>query len=188
APQAKTYADFRKLLDDKEVDAVIVATPDHWHAQITILACEAGKDVYVEKPVMYRLAEGKAMREAVRRTRRIVQAGTQHRSADHMAEAAKMVQGGQIGEVRFVRVWNFMPYTGVAPLPDSEPPADLNWDAWVGPSPKVPFNRSRLYFGCLLANPTGFTRTSGTIPFDRFIRLLGVKPPLKVPSWESRLT
>jgi predicted dehydrogenase len=187
APQAKTYADFRKLLDDKEVDAVIVATPDHWHAQITILACEAGKDVYVEKPVMYRLAEGKAMREAVRRTRRIVQAGTQHRSADHMAEAAKMVQGGQIGEVRFVRVWNFMPYTGVAPVPDSEPPADLNWDAWVGPSPKVPFNRSRLYFRSFMDYTNGLISDYGNHRFDTVHQVMGVETPLKVSSSGMRL-
>ena len=118
APQAKTYDDFRKLLADKNVDAVIIATQDQWHAQMLILACEAGKDVYLEKPVMYRLGEAKAMIDAVRRTKRIVQIGTQHRSADHIAEAARIVQGGKIGEVHFVRVWNYMSRRAAArPVP-----------------------------------------------------------------------
>ncbi len=108
APEAKTYNDFRKLLADKDIDAVIVATPDPWHASIMVLACEAGKDVYVEKPVMYRVGEAHAMVNAVRRTKRIVQVGTQHRSADHIAEAARMIQSGKIGEVHFVRIWNYM--------------------------------------------------------------------------------
>ena len=145
APQAKTYDDFRKLLADKSIDAVIIATQDQWHAQMLILACEAGKDVYLEKPVMYRLGEARAMIDAVRRTKRIVQIGTQHRSADHYAEAAKIVQGGKLGEVRFVRIWNYMSRSGGGPAgPDGDPPADLNWDAWLGPAPKVPYNRSRL--------------------------------------------
>src|SRR5208337_2777616 len=84
APAAKTYGDFRSLLADKDIDAVIIATQDQWHAPMLILACEAGKDVYLEKPVMYRVGEAKAMIEAVRRNKRIVQIGTQHRAADHV--------------------------------------------------------------------------------------------------------
>jgi predicted dehydrogenase len=185
APQAKTCADFRKLLDDKEIDAVIVATPDHWHAQITILACEAGKDVYVEKPVIYRLTEGKAMREAVHRTKRIVQCGTQHRSADHIAEAARIVQSGKIGEVRFVRIWNFMnggPFSPVPPVPDSDPPAGLNWDEWLGPAPKVPFNRNRLAFRRFLDYNNGFISDYGNHRFDTVHQVMGVETPLKVSS------
>ena len=187
APQAKAYADFRKLLDDKEIDAVIVATPDHWHAQITILACEAGKDAYVEKPVMYRLAEGKAMREAVRRTKRIVQAGTQHRSADHMAEAARIVQSGRIGEVRYVRVWNFMNSPGSVPVPDSDPPADLDWDAWLGPAPKVPFNRNRLNFRQFMDYNNGFISDYGNHRFDTVHQVMGVETPLRVSSSGMKL-
>ncbi len=134
APQAKTCNDFRKLLPDSDIDAVIIATQDQWRVQMPILACEAGKNVYCEKPMFYRVAEGKAMIDAVRRNQRIVQVGTQHRSADHIAEAAKMVQGGKIGEVHFVRVWNYMDMAyGNPPVPDSDPPPDLNWDAWQGP-------------------------------------------------------
>jgi predicted dehydrogenase len=187
APQAKTYPDFRKLLDDKEVDAVIVATPDHWHAQIAMLACEAGKDVYVEKPVMYRLAEGKALRETVRRTKRIVQAGTQHHSADHMVEAAKMVQSGRIGEVRFVRVWNFLNYPRRVPAPDANPPAGLNWDAWLGPAPQVPFNPNRLNFRLFMDYNSGFIGDYGVHRFDTVHQVMGVEAPLKVSSSGMRL-
>ncbi len=187
APQAKSYSDFRNLLEDREIDAVIVATPDHWHAQITILACEAGKDVYVEKPVMYRLEEGKAMREAVRRTKRIVQCGTQHRSADHMAEAARIVQSGRIGEVRFVRVWNFMATSPPMPVPDSDPPADLNWDFWLGPAPKVPFNRNRLSFRRFMDYNNGFISDYGNHRFDTVHQVMGAEIPLKISSSGTNL-
>jgi predicted dehydrogenase len=183
APQAKTEKDFRAVLADKEIDAVIVATPDPWHAQITIMACDAGKDVYVEKPVMYRLNEAKAMRDAVRRNKRIVQVGTQHRAADHMAEAAKIVQGGKIGEVRFVRVWNYMSRMGGgAPIPDSEPPADLNWDFWLGPSPKVPFNRARLSYRNWMDYTNGLISDYGNHRFDSVHQIMGAETPLKVSS------
>ena len=178
APQAKTYDDFRKLLADKEIDAVIVATPDHWHAQILILACEAGKDVYCEKPVFYRLAEAKAMIAAVRHNKRIVQVGTQHRSADHIAEAAKMIQSGKIGEVHFVRVWNYMGIAyGNPPVPDSDPPADLNWDAWLGPAPKVPFNRNRLNYRSFMDYTNGIITDYGNHRFDSVHQIMGVELP-----------
>ena len=183
APQASTYDDFRKLLADKSIDAVIIATPDPWHAQMLVLACEAGKDVYLEKPVMFRLREAKTMVEAVRRTKRIVQVGTQHRAADHIAQAAKMVQGGEIGEVHFVRVWNYMPRMGSArPVPDSEPPADLNWDAWLGPSPKVPFNSARLNYRSFMDYTNGLITDYGNHRFDTVHQIMGVEVPLKVSS------
>ncbi len=183
APEARTYSDFRKLLDSKEIDAVIIATPDPWHAPMAILACDAGKDVYLEKPVFYRIGEGKAMIDAVRRNKRIVQIGTQHRSAEHIAEAARMVQGGRIGEVRFVRVWNYMSIAwGNAPLPDSEPPADLNWDAWLGPSPKVPFNRNRLNYRSFMDYTNGIISDYGNHRFDSVHQIMGDEIPLTVAS------
>ena len=182
APAAKTFPDFRSLLADKDIDAVIVATMDQWHAPMLILACEAGKDVYLEKPVMYRVAEAKAMIEAVRRTKRIVQIGTQHRAADHIAEAAKMVQGGKIGEVHFVRVWNYMSRMGSAPVPDSEPPAGLNWDAWLGPAPKVPFNRARLTYRSFMDYTNGLISDYGNHRFDSVHQIMGADTPLKVSS------
>ena len=183
APDAKSYSDFRKLLEDKEIDAVIIATPDPWHASMMILACEAGKDVYLEKPVLYRVGEAKAMIDAVRRTRRIVQIGTQHRAADHIAEAAKIIQSGRIGEVHFVRVWNYMSVAfGNAPVPDSDPPADLDWDAWLGPSPKVPFNRNRLNYRSFMDYTNGIISDYGNHRFDSVHQIMGVELPLSVAS------
>jgi predicted dehydrogenase len=134
AGQAKTVKDFRRLLEMKELDAVQISTPDHWHAIPTVLALEAGKHVYVEKPFALTVREGRAMVEAARRTGRILYPGTQHRSAPHIAEAARMVRNGEIGEVSLVRVWNS---GNIAPSvmkkqPDSDPPAGLDWiSIWV---------------------------------------------------------
>jgi predicted dehydrogenase len=187
APQAKTYDDFRKLLADKTVDAVIIATPDPWHAPMLILACEAAKDVYLEKPVVYRVGEAKTMIETVRRTKRIVQIGTQHRSADHIAEAARMIRSGKIGEVHFVRVWNYMgvPY-GDPPAPDSDPPADLNWDAWLGPSPMVQFNRTRLTYRAYMEYTNGLITDYGNHRFDSVHQIMGEEAPLRVSSSAGR--
>ena len=183
APQARTYSDFRQLLADKDIDAVVIATHDPWHATMVIMACEAGKDVYVEKPLMYRVGEAKAMVDAVRRTKRIVQVGTQHRSADHIAEAAKIIQGGKIGEVGFVRVWNYMGMAwGNPPVPDSDPPSDLNWDAWLGPSPKVPFNRSRLNYRSFMDYTNGIISDYGNHRFDSVHQIMGVDTPRTVVS------
>jgi predicted dehydrogenase len=184
APQAAVYDDFRKLLADKTIDAVIIATHDPWHAQMLILACEAGKDVYLEKPVIYRLAEAKAMIEAVRRTKRIVQVGTQHRSADHIAEAARMVKSGRIGEVHFVRVWNYMGggFGGRGAVPDSDPPKDLNWDAWLGPAPFVKFNQSRLNYRSWMDYTNGIISDYGNHRFDTVHQIMGDEIPLAVSS------
>jgi predicted dehydrogenase len=183
APHATAVKDFRSVLDSKDIDAVIIATQDQWHAQMLILACEAGKDVYLEKPVMYRLREAKPMIDAVRRSKRIVQIGTQHRAADHIAEAARMVQGGKIGEVRFVRVWNYMSRIGGdAPVSDSRPPADLDWDAWLGPAPNVPFNASRLNYRMWMDYTNGIISDYGNHRFDSVHQIMGAEIPLKVSS------
>jgi predicted dehydrogenase len=183
APAARAYDDFRKLLADKDVDAVVIATPDPWHAPMVILACEAGKDVYIEKPLMYRLREAPAIVEAVRRTKRIVQVGTQHRSADHIAEAARMIQGGKIGEVHFVRVWNYMSISwGNPPVPDSDPPPGLNWDFWLGPSPQVPFNRNRLNYRSFMDYTNGIISDFGNHRFDSVHQIMGVEKPGTVVS------
>jgi predicted dehydrogenase len=123
------------------------------------------------------------MVDAVRRSKRIVQIGTQHRSADHIAEAAKMVQGGKIGEVRFVRVWNYMGLAwGNPPVPDSDPPADLDWDAWLGPAPKVPFNRSRLNYRSFMDYTNGIISDYGNHRFDTVHQIMGVEKPTAVSS------
>ena len=187
APRAAAYDDFRRLLADQSIDAVVIATPDPWHAQMLVLACDAGTEVYLEKPVMYRLSEAKAMCAAVRRTKRIVQVGTQHRSADHVAEAAKMIQSGKIGEVKFVRIWNYMSWMGSAPVPDSDPPADLNWDAWLGPSPKVPFNRARLNYRSWMDYTNGIISDFGNHRFDSVHQIMGVEKPLRVSSSAAKV-
>jgi predicted dehydrogenase len=149
-PDAGTHVDFRKVLDRKDVDAVVVGTPDHWHALPTVLACAAGKDVYVEKPTAVGVVESRRMVEAARRHQRIVQVGTQQRSDPHFRYAAELVKGGALGEVTFVRTWNYgneYPL-GIGQPKDGPPPAGLDWDLWLGPAPKVPFNENR--FGVLL--------------------------------------
>src|SRR6202163_4158457 len=103
--QAKPYRDFREVLADKSIDVVCISTPDHWHAYMTVEACKAGKDVYVEKPICVVVDEGVKMVEAARKYRRVVQAGTMQRSAVHFQQAAEIVRSGQLGEVAFVRTW-----------------------------------------------------------------------------------
>jgi predicted dehydrogenase len=139
------HQDFRKVLDMKDVDAVHIATPDHWHANASVLACAAGKDVYVEKPVSLTIREGRVMVDAARKYNRIVQTGTQHRSAPHFAKIAEIIQRGDIGEVKFVRVWNYANHTQypMRKHPKQDPPADLDWDMYLGPSPKVDFDPNR---------------------------------------------
>ncbi len=144
----KQFKDYRKLLDQKEVDAVVIATPDHWHALQTIHACEAGKDVYVEKPISLRVAEGRAMVEAVKRHGRVCQTGLLRRSSAMCREAAELVRGGGLGKVTGVRcfhIQNEWP-KGIGNPPDSQPPADFDWEAWLGPAPKVPYNRNRAFY------------------------------------------
>jgi predicted dehydrogenase len=144
-PDAQDCRDFRRLLERKDVHAIHVATPDHWHGPITILACQAGKDVYVEKPLGLTVREGRAMVEAARKNNRIVQTGMQHRSAPHYKEVEDIIQSGQLGEVHFVHVCNYSTvYTALgAPPADEQPPEGLDWDFYLGPAPKVPYNRLR---------------------------------------------
>jgi len=140
-----TYGDYRKLLDNQDIDAVIVATNGHWHALPTIHACQAGKDVYVEKPLATSIGEGRAMVEAARKYDRVVQIGTQQHTWPHYQEAVELIRSGRLGEISEVKVWDFdYFYPGFGNPPDCDPPPELDWDFWVGPSPKVPFNPNRL--------------------------------------------
>jgi predicted dehydrogenase len=142
--RAKPYSDFRKLLDDKDIQAVVVSTPDHWHALMTIMACAAGKDVYVEKPLTLFIREGRWMVEAARRYNRVVQVGTQQRSGKHYQKAVEILRSGYIGKVVSARMGafrNVMPGFGA---PDnSTAPGDLDYDMWLGPAPKRPYNPKR---------------------------------------------
>ena len=139
--------DYRKLLERQDMDAVIIGTPDHWHALPMVAAVQAGKDVYVEKPLALTIGEGRVMVNAARRTNRVVQMGTQQRSAPHYKEAVEYVKSGQLGKIRLVKTWAYQDWMGNIPrLPDSEPPATVDYDMWLGPAPKRPFNKNRFHF------------------------------------------
>ena len=141
------YQDFRKLIDDKNVDAVVIATNGHWKALPTIYACQAGKDVYVEKPLATSIGEGRVMVEAAKKYNRIVQIGTQQHSLDHYRKAVKIIQSGRLGRISEVKVWDYLNQNpGIGAPADSDPPKGFDWDFWVGPSPKVPYNRNRLKY------------------------------------------
>ena len=140
------HKDFRRVLDKKDIDAVIVATPDHWHAVQTIMACDAGKDVYVEKPLSLTVREGRRMVDAARRNSRVVQVGTQRRSSKLYAQLAELVQSGAIGKVTVARagLTDNMSPAGIGKVADSAPPEGLDWDLWLGPHPERPFNLNLL--------------------------------------------
>jgi len=146
--QPAQLKDYRKLLDRKDVDAVVVCTPDHWHALQTIHAFEAGKDVYVEKPLSLRVTEGRRMVEAARTHDRVTQVGLNRRSTPFCKEAADLIRGGAIGTVTAVRsfhIQNEWP-KGIGNPPDEAPPEGFDWDAWLGPAPKVPYNLNRAFY------------------------------------------
>ena len=140
--------DYRRLLEAKDVDAVVICTPDHWHARQMIEACTAGKDVYVEKPLSLRVAEGRRMVEAAETHRRVVQVGIHRRSVPYCREAADLVRSGALGKITVARafhVQNEWPL-GIGNPPDSAPPADVDWESWQGPAPRRPYNPNRTFY------------------------------------------
>ena len=147
ASKIKVYDDYRKLLAQKDIDAVIIGTPDHWHALIMIHACEAGKDVYVEKPVGNSIVECNTMVAAQQRYNKIVQAGQWQRSQQHFKDAVDYVHSGQLGNIRTVKVWCYQGWMKPGPVvPDSAPPAGVDYKQWLGPAMIRPFNSSRFHF------------------------------------------
>ena len=146
-PDCAKVPDFRRLLERKDVDAVVVAPGDHWHAMQTMLACDAGKDVYLEKPMHLFVREGEWMQKVAGRTKRVVQVGTQQRSAPHYKKAKELLRGGAIGNVVSVQCnffRNVMP--GIGNPPDGDAPADLNWDMLLGPAPQHRYNPNRALY------------------------------------------
>ena len=144
--KAEVYEDYRKLLDRKDIDAVIIGTPDHWHTKICIDAMHAGKDIYCEKPLTLTIDEGKKLGKVAKETKRVVQVGTQQRS-DHnrvFLLAVAMVRGGRIGKIRKVTASIGGGPTG-GPFPAVDPPAELNWDMWLGQAPKVAYRKNRCH-------------------------------------------
>jgi predicted dehydrogenase len=174
--KAKALKDFRQVLDDKEIDAVIVATPDHWHALATVMACQAGKDVYVEKPICVAVEEGKKMVDAARKYKRVAQVGLWQRSNAHFQKAVQLVQDGLIGKVSFVRTWNYSNNypDGIGNPPDCDPPAGLDWDMWLGPAPKVPFNWNRFGVGDRWSTFRYFYDYANGWPGDWMVHLMDI--------------
>ncbi|MEX0585764.1 MAG: Gfo/Idh/MocA family oxidoreductase [Pirellulales bacterium] len=152
----RTCKDLRQVLDDKSIDAVFIATPDHWHAPAAILALDAGKHVYVEKPCCHNIREGRLMVEAVRRSGKVLQVGTQSRSTKPVRDAIERVQKGEIGDVLVAKAWNSQRRSTIGRAQPSEPPPQLEYDLWVGPAPLVPYRKNLLHgvwrwwydFGC----------------------------------------
>ncbi|HLN27852.1 MAG TPA: Gfo/Idh/MocA family oxidoreductase [Gemmataceae bacterium] len=144
----EAFTEYRRLLDRKDIDAVVICTPDHWHALMTVHACQAGKDVYVEKPLSLCVAEGRAMVEAAHKHQRLVQVGLQRRSSGFVRAAVELVRNGAIGKVSVVRcfhIQNEWP-KGIGNFPDEDPPKDFDWDAWLGPAPQIRYNRNRAFY------------------------------------------
>lgn len=139
-------ADLRRVLDDAEVDAVVIATPDHWHTPAALLACQAGKHVYVEKCPTHNIREGRLLIEAARRHRSVVQVGTQSRSQAMLAEAIQKLSDGIIGKVLMVKAWNSQRRPSIGQQKPTEPPAHLNYDLYVGPAPWAPYQANRYHY------------------------------------------
>jgi predicted dehydrogenase len=146
--RASCHHDFRKLIDQKDLDAVVIATPDHWHALQFLAACRAGKDVYVEKPLSLTIAEGQKMVVVARETRRVTQVGLHRRSAAFIQEMVKLIRGGAIGRVTVAKAYHLRNESpqGIGNPPDGQPPPGLDWDLWLGPAPKVPYNPNRCLY------------------------------------------
>jgi len=141
------YKDWRKLIENKDIDIVIIGTPDHWHCMIMIAACEAGKDVYCEKPLGNTIEECNLMVKAAQKYKRIVQVGQWQRSDPHWQSAVDFIRSGKLGKIRLVRVFSYQGWLSSIPvLPDEPIPAGVDYDMWLGPAAKRPFNRNRFHF------------------------------------------
>lgn len=182
--KAAGYRDFRRILDRKDIDVVFVSTPDHWHAIATISACQAGKDVFCEKPLSHTIEEGRRMVEAARKYGRVVQTGSQQRSAPYFAEIVKLIRGGYIGRVTLIECWNLVNNypEGIGNPPDEDPPPGLDWDMYLGPAPKVRYNRNRFLwnFRWFWDYSGGLMTDWGAHHFDVVHWAMGVDAPMRV--------
>ena len=179
ATKVRRYDDYKALLDQKDIDAVVIGTPDHWHALIMMHACEAGKDVYVEKPVGNSIMECRAMVSAQQKYNKVVQGGQWQRSQQHFKDAVDFVQSGQLGNIRTVKVWCYQGWMKPGKVVENSlPPAGVNYTAWLGPAKTVPFNSSRFHF-----NFRWFWDYAGGLMTDWGVHLLdygllGMKSPV----------
>ena len=188
-PQPKVITDIRRALDDRSIDAVVIATPDHWHAPATILACEAGKDVYVEKPASHNLREGRLMIDAARRHKRIVQLGTQARSRASTQRAIGIVRSGRIGKVLAAKAWDVQLRDNIGHKPDSPVPAGVDYDTWTGVAPALPFNENRFHYTWHWNwnYGTGDAGNDGVHQIDMARWALGVDAPTEVSGWGGKM-
>ncbi len=174
--------DLRRVLQDKNVTGIVVAAPDHWHALATIWACQAGKHVYVEKPVAHNLTEGRRMVEAARRHKCIVQVGTQRRSGPHYHSAAELVRSGKLGKVPFARTWIAGPRPSIGHRQDSAVPKEVDYNLWLGPAPERPFNANRFHYNWhwFWDYGTGELGNNGIHALDVARWLMGLDAPVRV--------
>ena len=188
-PKATGYSDFRKMYDNKDIQGVVVSTPDHWHALLTIMACAAGKDVYVEKPLTVFNKEGQWMLQAQRKYNRIVTVGTQRRQGKGVAEAKKVVESGALGKIHSVRFASYRNiYPGFGRTPVEDPPRELDYDMWLGPAPRKPYQNHRaLYHFRWFWDYSGGQMTNlGAHMIDQIMWLMNVKGPTMVTSTGGR--
>jgi predicted dehydrogenase len=184
------YKDWRRVIDDKNVDAVAISTPDHWHAIMFINACRAGKDVYVEKPLSLTVKEGRRMVEVANETKRVTQVGIHRRSVKSLREAAEFVRTGGLGKVTVAKgyhVQNEWP-NGIGNAPNIAPSNEAEWDAWLGPAPKVPYNLNRTYYNFRwFYDYSGGQITNFGVHYMDFIRMaLGERSPKAVTALGGR--
>ncbi len=138
--------DYRRVLDDKDIDAVIIATPDHWHTHMSLAAMAAGKDVFIEKPLSQTIQEGQLICQAARKYNRVVQVGTMRRSGEHFHEAAKFVGSGKLGKICLIKAWMCQVRQSIGRPPAGTPPAGADYDMWLGPAPSRPFSPNRFHY------------------------------------------
>lgn len=187
-PAPKTTRDFRRILEDRDVDALVVAAPDHWHGPATILACAAGKHVYVEKPACHNPHEGELMIAAARKFNRVVQVGTQRRSAPQIIEAIEKVRGGSIGRVLFARGWYTATRGSIGHGKPAPVPAWLDWELWQGPAPERPFRDNVVHYNWhwFWHWGTGELGNNGIHALDLCRWGLGVQFPRRITSGGGR--
>jgi predicted dehydrogenase len=181
---AKVEKDVRRVLDDKDIDALVVAAPDHWHALATIWGCQAGKHVYVEKPVSHNIVEGRRMVEAARKYNRVVQVGTHNRGAAHYASAAEFIRSGKLGKVPFARTCIAGNRPSIGKKQDGPVPAGVDYDLWTGPAPLRPFNPNRFHYEWHWNwdYGTGELGNNGIHFLDAVRWILGLDAPVRVAS------
>jgi predicted dehydrogenase len=178
----RVVKDLRRVFDDRDIQAVAVATPDHWHALATVWACQAGKHVYVEKPISHNLIEGRRMVEAARKYDRVVQVGTQRRSMPHCVSAAEFVRSGKLGKVPFARTWIAGARKTIGHKEDAPVPAGVDYDLWLGPAPQHAFNPNRFHYNWhwFWDYGTGELGNNGIHALDIARWLLGLEAPLHI--------